>query len=350
MRRARVHNVPVEPIPDVRLISHASTAGLSEIRERPWAHSGLECAPCTSVPGPGGPHDPEPCRESRGGARAPCGPSRAGGEDRLRGPPRHPLAGDALPARARRHGPRRYLAFPGALRGGAGSIAAAGGEGKRRRGSSNPSWRRHGRWCARARTASPRAAGSSPCSRPSWRRPARCRWRPSSLMQVPFVERLLPPGRRAGILTVSSVDLHPEHLVAAGVAADTPVVGTESGRELSRVLLGDLPELDVEAAQQDVLDAADTLVRSHPEGRRHRARMHQHDALRSRAQAPNGAVRVRHVQLRDLVPLRARAAPLSPRPRVSTGILLRTRRRPWGGETPRAPSGRYTGPFGGHTP
>ena len=87
----------------------------------------------------------------------------------------------------------------------------------------------------------------------------------SSLMQVPFVERLLPPGRRAGILTVSSVDLHPEHLVAAGVAADTPVVGTESGRELSRVLLGDLPELDVEAAQQDVLDAADTLVRNHPE-------------------------------------------------------------------------------------
>ena len=87
----------------------------------------------------------------------------------------------------------------------------------------------------------------------------------SSLMQVPFVERLLPPGRRAGVLTVSAADLGPEHLAAAGVAPDTPVVGTESGRELSRVLLGDLPELDVEAAEEDVLDAADSLRMSHPE-------------------------------------------------------------------------------------
>ena len=87
----------------------------------------------------------------------------------------------------------------------------------------------------------------------------------SSLMQVPFVERLLPPGRRAGVLTVSGTHLRPEHLVAAGVAPDTPVVGTESGRELSRVLLGDLPELDVEAAEADVLDAASSLCLRHPE-------------------------------------------------------------------------------------
>ena len=87
----------------------------------------------------------------------------------------------------------------------------------------------------------------------------------SSLMQVPFVERLLPPGRRAGVLTVSGTHLRPEHLVAAGVAPDTPVMGTESGRELSRVLLGDLPELDVEAAEADVLDAASSLCLRHPE-------------------------------------------------------------------------------------
>ena len=87
----------------------------------------------------------------------------------------------------------------------------------------------------------------------------------SSLMQVPLVEGLLPPGRRVGVLTVSGADLSPEHLAAAGVAPDTPVVGTESGRELSRVLLGDLPELDVEAAEEDVLEAADSLRRDHPE-------------------------------------------------------------------------------------
>ena len=87
----------------------------------------------------------------------------------------------------------------------------------------------------------------------------------SSLMQVPFIERLLPPGRRAGVLTVSAADLSAAHLAAAGAPADTPVAGTDSGRELSRVLLGDLPSLDVEAAEQDVLDAADALLRDHPE-------------------------------------------------------------------------------------
>src|SRR5580704_14960158 len=32
----------------------------------------------------------------------------------------------------------------------------------------------------------------------------------SSLMQVPFVERILPPGRRVGVLTVSLASLTPE--------------------------------------------------------------------------------------------------------------------------------------------
>ena len=75
----------------------------------------------------------------------------------------------------------------------------------------------------------------------------------SSLMQAPFIERLLPPGRRVGIITVSGESLAAEHLVAAGVAADTPVLGTEGGEELTRVLLNDEMRLDVEAAERDVL-------------------------------------------------------------------------------------------------
>ena len=87
----------------------------------------------------------------------------------------------------------------------------------------------------------------------------------SSLMQAPFIERLLPPGKRVGILTVSKDSLTPAHLDAAGVARDTPVVGTETGSEFTRVLLGDELELDVAAAQADVLEAGDKLVSSHPE-------------------------------------------------------------------------------------
>lgn len=87
----------------------------------------------------------------------------------------------------------------------------------------------------------------------------------SSLMQVPLVERLLPPGKRVGILTVSASTLSPDHLKAAGVALDTPVVGTEGGRVFTRDILGDRPEIDFEACRLDLLDAARELVQRNPE-------------------------------------------------------------------------------------
>ena len=87
----------------------------------------------------------------------------------------------------------------------------------------------------------------------------------SALMQAPLIERLLPPGRRVGVLTVSEASLTPEHLAAAGVALDTPIVGTDGGREFTRVLLGNELELDVAAAERDILDAGDRLVARHPE-------------------------------------------------------------------------------------
>ena len=82
----------------------------------------------------------------------------------------------------------------------------------------------------------------------------------SSLLQVPWVERLLPPGRRAGVLTVDAGSLTPRHLECAGARPDTPVEGTEGGAEFTRVLLGNERELDVERARDDVIAAARRLV------------------------------------------------------------------------------------------
>ncbi len=87
----------------------------------------------------------------------------------------------------------------------------------------------------------------------------------SSLMQVPLVERLLPPGRRAGVLTISAESLTPDHLTAAGVDPATPVVGTEGGRAFTQAILGDQPLLDVAASRRDLLDAGHDLVTGHPE-------------------------------------------------------------------------------------
>src|SRR5204863_606507 len=59
----------------------------------------------------------------------------------------------------------------------------------------------------------------------------------SSLMQLPLIERLLPPGKRVGVVTVSAASLSEEHLIAAGADPKTPVVGTDNGMEFSRVII-----------------------------------------------------------------------------------------------------------------
>lgn len=88
----------------------------------------------------------------------------------------------------------------------------------------------------------------------------------SSLMQYGAVQALLPPGKRVGILTISKASLSAEHLSAAGVPLDAPVVGMdEQPGEFVRAILGDEPELDVIAAERDLLKAATALVRSCPE-------------------------------------------------------------------------------------
>src|SRR5574342_177807 len=46
----------------------------------------------------------------------------------------------------------------------------------------------------------------------------------SSLMLVPLVQRMLPPGRTVGILTVNAASLGPEHLAGAGIAPALPLV------------------------------------------------------------------------------------------------------------------------------
>ena len=87
----------------------------------------------------------------------------------------------------------------------------------------------------------------------------------SSMMQVPAVQALLPPGQRVGIVTIDRSSLTDAHLEGAGAPLDTPVVGTEGGVEFCRALLGDELELDVEVARQEVVRAAERLVGEHPE-------------------------------------------------------------------------------------
>ena len=88
----------------------------------------------------------------------------------------------------------------------------------------------------------------------------------SSLMQVPWVQATLPPGKRVGLVTVSGSTLTPAHLAGAGVPLDTPVVGTENGREFFRVLIkAEKDDMDIALAEQDVVGAGRDLVANHPD-------------------------------------------------------------------------------------
>ncbi len=88
----------------------------------------------------------------------------------------------------------------------------------------------------------------------------------SSLMQVPWVQATLPPGKRVGLVTVSAGSLTPAHLEGAGVPLDTPVAGTENGKEFFRVLIkAEKDDMDIDLAERDVVNAALDLVLRHPD-------------------------------------------------------------------------------------
>jgi Asp/Glu/hydantoin racemase len=89
----------------------------------------------------------------------------------------------------------------------------------------------------------------------------------SSLLLVPLVHRLLPPGRRVGIMTVNAAALTAEHLASAGIGGDIPiaVAGMETEKEFTRVLLGNELVLDVDAAREEHVRVARRLLGEHPD-------------------------------------------------------------------------------------
>jgi len=75
----------------------------------------------------------------------------------------------------------------------------------------------------------------------------------------------LPDLQHTGVVTVDAASLTAAHLQAAGAPADTPVAGLAPGCHLQRTLLDNLPLLDPQQAERDVLEAAIRLVQQHPD-------------------------------------------------------------------------------------
>ena len=89
----------------------------------------------------------------------------------------------------------------------------------------------------------------------------------SSLLLVPMVHRMLPPGKAVGLLTIDATSLTPDDFESVGITSDIPVAvaGLETEKEFTRVLLGNQLVLDVEAARREHLRVAQRLCAEHPE-------------------------------------------------------------------------------------
>lgn len=87
----------------------------------------------------------------------------------------------------------------------------------------------------------------------------------SALLQVPMVERLIPPSKRVGILTYNSASLNGRYFEGVGVAADTPVVGMPPDSEFVRSIRDGDNSVRFETLREEVLEAAARLLREHPD-------------------------------------------------------------------------------------
>jgi len=85
----------------------------------------------------------------------------------------------------------------------------------------------------------------------------------SSLMQVPWIQAMLPPGKKVGILTISKGTLTDAHLRAANIALDTPIGGTEPDSEFSSGILNNQASLNFAQCEKDNLAAAENLMQQH---------------------------------------------------------------------------------------
>lgn len=89
----------------------------------------------------------------------------------------------------------------------------------------------------------------------------------SSLIQLPMVHRMLPSGRKVGLLVARKRSLGPRHLEAiGGESVPICVAGLDDRPEFREVILeGRRRELDPDRLAAEVLSESDQLARAHPD-------------------------------------------------------------------------------------
>ncbi|WP_173932832.1 aspartate/glutamate racemase family protein [Chelativorans sp. Marseille-P2723] len=87
----------------------------------------------------------------------------------------------------------------------------------------------------------------------------------SSLLQVPMVERMLPTGKRVGILTYNGDVLNGPYLDAVGIAQDTPVMGMAQDSNFVRWIKEGDNSVSFGTLRQEVVATARQMVEQNPD-------------------------------------------------------------------------------------
>jgi hypothetical protein len=87
----------------------------------------------------------------------------------------------------------------------------------------------------------------------------------SALLQIATVDRILPKGKRTGVLTFNGASLGRPHLEGVGAPLDVPIVGLASDGRFQRALLGLVTDDGYDIREGEAVDAARVLVTRHPE-------------------------------------------------------------------------------------
>jgi hypothetical protein len=87
----------------------------------------------------------------------------------------------------------------------------------------------------------------------------------SALLLIPSLLKLLPAGKRLGVLTFSARDLTPAHFAAAGAPPDTPVEGVAQDGVFQKAIYERPCDDSVAAREAEVVAAAQRLIARHPD-------------------------------------------------------------------------------------
>jgi hypothetical protein len=85
----------------------------------------------------------------------------------------------------------------------------------------------------------------------------------SALLLIPSLLKLLPAGKRLGVLTFSARDLTPAHFAAAGAPPDTPVEGVTQSGVFQKAIYEQPCDDNIAAREVEVAAAARRLIEKH---------------------------------------------------------------------------------------